>query len=120
MPIKDPDARRAYNKAYQKQHYSKNKKYYKDKAKKSKTLQRQWNRSFVNRVKKLISCVDCGESNPIVLDFDHVCGVKTKNIADMVHRPFSISAIKDEIRKCEVRCANCHRKQTHKRRNMSI
>ena len=117
MPIKDLEARRAYNKAYQKKHYSENKDYYKQKAKKSKSAQRKWNRSFVNRVKKMLGCVDCGELNPVVLDFDHVCGVKVRNIADMVHRPFSINSIKAEIRKCDVRCANCHRKKTHQRRN---
>ena len=57
------------------------------------------------------SCVDCGESNPIVLDFDHVHGDKSHNISDMVNGSYAISSIKDEIRKCEIRCSNCHRKK---------
>lgn len=63
----------------------------------------------------MFSCVDCGESDPVVLDFDHVKGEKRRAIADMVSNYYSIKTIKDEIRKCEIRCANCHRKKTHER-----
>ena len=117
MPFKDPDVRREYNRLYQKRHYQENKEYYKSKAKEAKVAQRTVNRSFAKRVKAFLGCIDCGESNPIVLDFDHVRGEKLYNIADMVHKAFSIETIKEEIRKCEVRCANCHRKKTHERRN---
>ena len=116
MPFKDPQARKEYNQAYQKKHYLENKDYYKAKAKKTKSAQRKWNREFVNRVKKMFGCADCGESNFLVLDFDHIKGDKVENIANMVHRPYSISMIKKEMRKCEVRCANCHRIKTHERR----
>ena len=119
MPYKNKQDKRRYNKAYQKKHYSENKQYYKDKAKKSKLIQRKWNREFTNRVKKMFGCVDCGESNIVVLEFDHVNGEKVDNIANMVHRPHSINAIKKEMRKCEIRCANCHRKKTHERRTQT-
>jgi hypothetical protein len=58
-------------------------------------------------------CVDCGETNPVVLDFDHVKGQKSFNIGRAIsgsHR--SWQKIMDEISKCEIRCANCHRKKT--------
>tara|TARA_R100001440_G_scaffold15358_1_gene26141 strand:+ start:4079 stop:4438 length:360 start_codon:yes stop_codon:yes gene_type:complete len=116
MPFKDPRVRKAYNKAYQKKHYQENKNYYKAKALLSKSEQRKWNREFVNRVKKMFGCIDCRESNVLVLEFDHVKGEKVANIANMVHRPHSIKAIKKEMRKCEIRCANCHRIKTHERR----
>lgn len=57
-------------------------------------------------------CVDCGESDPIVLDFDHVRGVKSYNIATMIAGTHAIESIKKEIDKCDVRCANCHRRRT--------
>lgn len=117
MPIKDPEARRRYNRAYQRRHYENNKDYYKSKAKKAKLNQRLWNRAFVHRVKRVLGCIDCGVKNPVILEFDHVKGEKINNIADMVHRPLSVDVIKEEIRKCEVRCANCHRIKTHERRN---
>lgn len=57
-------------------------------------------------------CVDCGEADPVVLDFDHVRGVKQDNISQMVISLTSWARILEEIGKCEVRCANCHRRRT--------
>lgn len=57
-------------------------------------------------------CVDCGECDIRCLEFDHVRGKKITNISTMVKDGFSIEKIKQEITKCEVRCANCHRKRT--------
>ena len=54
---------------------------------------------------------DCGENDSIVLDFDHVYGKKKYNISDMVKMAVSINHIKKEIKKCEIRCANCHRRK---------
>jgi hypothetical protein len=62
-------------------------------------------------------CVDCGEADPIVLDFDHrPSSKKIKNISRLSVHGRSIKAIQSEIDKCDVRCANCHRRMTHKRR----
>lgn len=116
MPLKDPEARRRYQKAYQKKHYQKHKKAYIEKAKQYNRNQRKWGREFARRVKKMLGCVDCGIKNPIVLEFDHVKGNKINNIADMVNQSYGLSTIKEEMRKCEVRCANCHRIKTHERR----
>lgn len=71
-------------------------------------------RQFVYDFLKEHPCVDCSESNICCLDFDHVKGVKFNNIQKMVRDCFSIEKIKLEIEKCEVRCANCHRKKTAK------
>lgn len=99
-----------------KDHYRRNKALYKERSLKRNKSRRKWAREFVRRVKVLLSCVDCGESDPIVLEFDHVRGTKVKNVADMVNNSYSIEAIKNEIRKCDVRCANCHRRKTYERR----
>lgn len=56
-------------------------------------------------------CVDCGESNPLKLSFDHVRGVKSFNISGSTHRR-SLKRIKEEIEKCDVRCLNCHAART--------
>lgn len=60
---------------------------------------------------KQSSCVDCGIDDPIVLDFDHVRGVKEFSISDAIRTNKSYERITAEIQKCEIRCANCHRKR---------
>jgi hypothetical protein len=62
-------------------------------------------------------CIDCGEDDPIVLDFDHVNGDKIKCVSTMAVTGYSWDSILKEIDKCEVRCANCHRRITAKRAN---
>jgi transcriptional regulator with XRE-family HTH domain len=56
-------------------------------------------------------CVDCGQSDPVVLDFDHV-GVKRRGVVQLADRESSIASLKREIAECQVRCANCHRRRT--------
>jgi len=59
-------------------------------------------------------CVDCGESDPVVLEFDHVRGEKTGGIGKMISQSRPLGLIMAEIEKCEVRCANCHKRKTAK------
>ncbi len=106
-------------KAASRRHYQKNRSSIIARSKERNKAQRIRNRAFIARVKSFLSCVDCGESDPRVLDFDHVRGVKKNNVSDMASGAYSISRIKKEIRKCEVRCANCHRKATNQRRENS-
>lgn len=57
-------------------------------------------------------CVDCGEGDLAVLDFDHVRGDKAGHVPVMCSGGLSWATITREIEKCEVRCANCHRRKT--------
>ncbi len=62
----------------------------------------------------LKSCVDCGENDPIVLDFDHKkFNNKFKTVSNMLSGHYSWESVKKEINKCDVRCANCHRRKTY-------
>jgi hypothetical protein len=56
-------------------------------------------------------CVDCGESNPLLIDFDHLWN-KRADVSYLIHAGFSWTTIETEIDKCEVRCANCHAGKT--------
>jgi hypothetical protein len=59
-------------------------------------------------------CRDCGESDPVVLDFDHH-GNKAFEIGEaLTYRRWE--TILAEIAKCDVVCANCHRRRTARRR----
>lgn len=64
-------------------------------------------------------CIDCGESDPVVLDFDHVAGKKVAGVADLRRRAVSLDRVKSEIAKCEVHCANCHRRRHARERGRS-
>jgi len=60
------------------------------------------------------SCLDCGERDPIVLDFDHrERAVKFKSINMMMSGHYSWDSVLKEIGKCDIRCANCHRRKTY-------
>jgi uncharacterized protein YktB (UPF0637 family) len=78
------------------------------------TYNKQEYKKRLAEIKESSGCVDCGVSNHIILDFDHIKD-KKYNISRMIHDGFSWAAIKKEIAKCEVVCANCHRIRTHQR-----
>jgi hypothetical protein len=59
-------------------------------------------------------CKDCGEKDPIVLDFDHRSkDNKFKIVAKMLSGHYSWASVEKEIKKCDIRCANCHRRKTY-------
>lgn len=63
-------------------------------------------------------CVDCGESDPIVLEFDHINPLnKFKQISRLLSGHYSWDSVLKEIKKCDIRCANCHRRKTYKESN---
>lgn len=96
--------------AYHRKHYLRNKDYYVDRARLYTRRQVQWMHSFKNK-----PCRDCGKKYPPwVMHFDHVRGKKIGDVAKLA-RNNSRKAIRKEISKCEVVCANCHAERTHQR-----
>jgi hypothetical protein len=59
-------------------------------------------------------CVDCGEADPVVLAFDHLRDKLFSIGMDLARRRWQ--CVLDEIEKCQVVCANCHRRRTALRR----
>ena len=78
---------------------------------KSRALRKR-NRDFVFAYLLEHPCADCGETDPVVLEFDHVRGEKEFEVTLRVNNGHSLSKIMGEIAKCDVRCANCHRRRT--------
>ena len=111
MRVRDKEKQKVYSRNY----YARNKDKMKATAVAFNGEVTRRNRAYVTAYLESHPCVDCGEPDIIVLEFDHVRGTKRNNIANMVRR-YSLEAIIAEIAKCEVRCANCHRRVTHKRR----
>lgn len=73
------------------------------------------NTNFICEYLSTKSCVVCGNSNILSLEFDHVRGVKEFNISES--GSFSIDTLRAEIDKCDVKCANCHRIKTARERD---
>lgn len=68
---------------------------------------------------KAVPCADCGRRyGPEEMDFDHVRGDKRFNISDG-RRHVAEGVLRDEIAKCEVVCAVCHRLRTTQRARSS-
>lgn len=63
-------------------------------------------------------CVKCGESDVIVLEFHHrEPSQKEYNISQMKQFGFGIKKVQTEIEKCDVLCANCHKRITAQHQN---
>jgi hypothetical protein len=69
---------------------------------------REYLYKFVNRYKRLVGCSKCKDKRDYVLEFHHVRDKKTE-ICRAISRDFSMSNLKEEMRKCVVLCANCHK-----------
>ena len=57
-------------------------------------------------------CVDCGESDLRVLDFDHRDRTTKGGLVSTLVFRASWARVEREIALCDVRCANCHRRRT--------
>lgn len=68
---------------------------------------------------KAAPCVDCGGTfPPECMDFDHLSGTsKVMDVSTMAKQGLARQRILDEIAKCELVCANCHRIRTKQRLN---
>lgn len=72
-------------------------------------------KSYIGKLKE-VPCADCKQRYPsYVMDFDHLDPTKKKSaVSFMLSHNQPLKMILEEISKCEVVCANCHRERTHK------
>ncbi|HUF85627.1 MAG TPA: hypothetical protein VMQ81_13675 [Acidimicrobiia bacterium] len=98
---------------YGREHYEANRQRYIDQARRRKEEVRAINYELLIRFLRSHPCVDCGEDDVMVLEFDHVAEKSFQITAAITHRSWSDIVV--EIAKCEVVCANCHRRRTAQR-----
>lgn len=109
MPIIDKEK----SKEYQKKWYQKNKEAHDLRTKKKRKEIDNW----FKELKSTLKCSNCAENHIACLEFHHKDkDTKIYNVSGMGRRYASKQLILDEIAKCEVLCANCHRK-LHYREN---
>jgi IS30 family transposase len=74
-------------------------------------------RQALQDIKEASGCIDCGEKYPYyILQFDHLPEyIKEDQLSKLVSR-VNMDALLEEIKKCEVVCANCHAVRSHNRR----
>ena len=107
MPYKDKEKQKTFQAA----HYQANKTLC---AERKRTTRKKY-RDYGNGIKTNKPCADCGQSYHFSqMQFDHVKGDKIDGISVLV-RCRNLQAIKDEIEKCELVCANCHALRTWNR-----
>ena len=110
MPYKDPKVKKEKNKKYSKEYYLKTKEATKKRTKESKAKQKQEWYAF----KATLKCTHCGFSHIAALDFHHEDpSTKLGNVHRFISNGQFAKAY-EEIKKCIVLCANCHRIHHHK------
>jgi hypothetical protein len=112
MPCKDPEKRRAYQSLYKRRWYQENKAKHISYVRKREVEMETWFRGY----KETLSCEICSENHPACLDFHHINPSRKKfSVSAKRDRP-SLKQLQQEIAKCQVLCANCHRKEHYKQR----
>jgi len=98
---------KACQKTRKDQHYKDNKQLYINKA----AARRKENILFLNQYKGQRGCIKCPEKEPCALVFHHLDPLaKESTLTEAARRGWSRQRLLEEIKKCVVMCANCHRK----------
>lgn len=101
------------NRLRSRQYYAENHDKHREVVRENNKKARARNKEFLGQYKD-VPCMDCGvKYPPYVMDFDHVKGEKIDNISNMSRDGTGLVKIMQEIKKCDIVCANCHRIRTH-------
>lgn len=109
MPYKDIKVRKRKQKTYNEKWYSNEEN--KIQKRKLTKMYRHARKNTLQKIKETLSCPICNENENVCLDFHHLDrSEKDLGITDMTHQGWSLKRIINEINKCCIVCANCHRK----------
>jgi hypothetical protein len=97
MPYADPEQKREYKRGWRLRRTAE---------------KRKW----LNEYKRNKPCSRCGKIyDPLCLDLHHLDPMnKVSTISFMIQGTHSLKVLKEEVAKCEVICANCHRLHHYK------
>lgn len=108
MPYKDEEVKKRKHAQYSREHYLKNREALITKNQgRRKRLREEW-----HAFKSTLKCSKCGFSHPAALDFHHVDRTNHKSVFKLA-KDGCYKAAMEEIKKCVVYCANCHRIHHH-------
>lgn len=97
---------------YRRNHYLAHKPDYIRRAIAQVARRRSENRSNVLAYLSNHACIDCGNSDPVVLEFDHRDPTQKLAAVGTMLMSRRWARVRAEIEKCDVRCVNCHRRKT--------
>jgi hypothetical protein len=103
---------RACQRLYSRNHYRANRSDYLEKAQRQRQRDRDLFAAYMLDFFRTHPCVDCGSSDPLVLDFDHREASEKLSTVSTFARGQDMRGLLAEIAKCDVQCANCHRRRT--------
>lgn len=106
-----PHADRSERLAYMKRWRQKNREQYMRGIKKSNARRLTVLRDYLIKIKAESACIKCGEDTDCCLDFHHRDpATKSFAVSQGPTRKVSLRRFQAEINKCDILCANCHRK----------
>jgi hypothetical protein len=104
---------RTCTRKYFREYYRRHRDPYVARLRKKNAAERRANREQLVAYLLAHPCVDCGDTDPVVLQFDHDDpNKKTRNVGDLLRSRVPWTRILAEIEKCSVRCANDHQRRT--------
>lgn len=107
MPYKDPETRRRYNLAYK----VANKGRLRPIELARNRRRKQVLKAYIAKIRAESTCPQCGEDADCCFDFHHRNPAEKKFVVSSAPtRGVSLDTLKKEIVKCDILCANCHRK----------
>jgi hypothetical protein len=105
---------------YGREHYKNNSVKYKARAKINRPTYIIRNKAFITDYLEKHPCVDCGEPDIEVLQFDHIEMLNKRGGRIANYLSSSTETLAKEIAKCEIRCANCHFRRTRQQMGWSV
>lgn len=116
MPYKDPAVRKAKGKEYSRKNYLGK---YAERREKINARRKELNQEW-KKYKATLKCIKCGFSHIAALDFHHVDPKEKEYDVNRLISNGQFKKAEEELKKCVVLCANCHRIHHYEQKNPHV